>query len=224
MPEQDFPNEERQADRIEEVVRDLLAGRPWRPRKGDDREAILAAARLAGAREGYARMAPDFLGRLERALAPGAQSRVTRRNLLVTGAAGLAAVAGGLAGLGLGRLTEPTRAPMPKGAALVPEPGRWIDVAALSDLHPGAGVKVHAGAVSAYLFRDGDQVFAVSAICSHLPCGLEWMAGPGVLMCPCHQQTFSARGQSLSANYSLPDLSQIKVRVTSAGRVEVMGT
>ncbi|MGH7904850.1 MAG: ubiquinol-cytochrome c reductase iron-sulfur subunit, partial [Candidatus Dormibacteraceae bacterium] len=178
---------------------------------------------LAAAREGYPRMSAAFRRRLSGRLGLAGSEGVTRRGALVAGVAGLAALAGGLSGLGAARLMEP-RAPAPAGpgATIHPDQGRWMDVAALIDLPEGQGVKVTAGAVSAYLFRSGTRVTAVSAICSHLPCALDWQASRGVLLCPCHQQAFTPQGRSTSAAYPMPDLSRVMVRVES-GRVLVMG-
>ncbi len=65
---------------------------------------------------------------------------------------------------------------------------------------------------------------AVSSMCSHLPCELWWDNGPSVLQCPCHPVAFSSDGKPASPSYTLAPLNEVKVRVTAAGRVEVMGT
>ncbi|MGH7776971.1 MAG: ubiquinol-cytochrome c reductase iron-sulfur subunit [Candidatus Dormibacterales bacterium] len=216
--------ERRRAKRVDEVASRLLAGRRLPPRMGGDERVVRAAARMAAAREGYARMSPAFRARLEARLGGGAEGGMTRRNLLFAGAAGLAALAGGVVGLEAGRLTGATGAPAAvPGSLIVPEPGRWIPVAAMADLPEGQGVKVRAGAVSAYLFRRGESVSAVSAICSHLPCDLRWMSSEGLLLCPCHQKTFTTAGHSTSTAYPMPDLNKVMVKV-EAGQVLVRGT
>jgi Rieske Fe-S protein len=78
--------------------------------------------------------------------------------------------------------------------------------------------------VSAYLFRRGEAVTAVSSICSHLPCELWWDGSQALLACPCHAATFTPQGRSTDPHYPLPALNTVRVRVTSAGRVEVLGT
>jgi Rieske Fe-S protein len=67
-------------------------------------------------------------------------------------------------------------------------------------------------------------VTAVSSVCSHLPCELQWDGGNGLLACPCHPATFTSEGLSTSHTYPLPTLNPVQVRVTQAGRVEVLGT
>jgi nitrite reductase/ring-hydroxylating ferredoxin subunit len=213
-------------DRVDKIVSDLLRGRRLRLRGGDadEKAAITAAARLVAAKQGPQRMNPAFRKRLEQALesAP-AESWLTRRAALVAGF-GLAAgaVTGGL----LGRALEPAAVTTRTagGDPINPIPGKWVDVAALSDLAEGQGKRVSAGSVSAFLFRRGESVTAVSSICSHLPCELWWNGGQGLLACPCHPASFTPEGKSTDTSYPLPALNTVHVRVTPAGRVEVLGT
>lgn len=213
-------------NRVDKIVSDLLHGRRLRLRGGDAEEkaAITAAARLVAARQGPQRMNPAFRKRLEQALdsAP-AEPWLTRRAALVAGF-GLAAgaVTGGL----LGRALEPAvTAPRPAGGDPInPVPGKWVDVASISDLVEGQGKRVTAGSVSAFVFRRSDSVTAVSSICSHLPCELWWNRGQGLLDCPCHPASFTPEGKSTDTTYPLPALNTVHVRVTPEGRVEVLGT
>ena len=94
---------------------------------------------------------------------------------------------------------------------------------ALAAFPEGQGVRVQAGAVGAYVFRNGQTVSAVSAICTHLPCELAWEGERGLLLCPCHGVTFQPSGRATSATYPWPPLGQVMVRVI-AGRVQVLGT
>jgi nitrite reductase/ring-hydroxylating ferredoxin subunit len=213
-------------DRVDKIVSDLLHGRRLKLRGGDAEEkaAITAAARLVAAKQGPQRMNPAFRKRLEQALesAP-TESWLTRRAALVAGF-GLAAgaVTGGL----LGRAMEPAAVAtrVAGGEPINPIPGKWVDVAAISDLVEGQGKRVTAGSVSAFLFRRGESVSAVSSICSHLPCELWWNGGQGLLDCPCHPASFTPEGKSTDTTYPLPALNTVHVRVTPAGRVEVLGT
>ena len=83
--------------------------------------------------------------------------------------------------------------------------------------------RVTAGSVGAFVFRKGDQVLAMSAYCTHLPCELTWRSKDHVLNCPCHNQLFDSDGLSLAESYKLPPLPLVKTRVRN-GRVEVLGT
>lgn len=216
---------EKPENRVDKIVSALLRGRRLKLRGGDaeEKEAITMAARLAGARHGPQRMTPAFRKRLERALAQTPDSGwMTRRAALVAGLGFAAGAAGG--GL-IGRGLAPELGQHQTGGeAIDPVPGRWIDVAALTDLVEGHGKRVTAGAVSAFVFRRGDSVNAVSSICSHLPCELWWNGQSGMLACGCHPANFTPDGRSANESYRLPALNVVRVRVTPAGRVEVLGT
>jgi cytochrome b6-f complex iron-sulfur subunit len=209
-------------NRVEKIVADLLRGRRLKLRGGDaeEKEAITAAARLAGSRHGPQRMRPEFRRRLQRELAGRpAEGWITRRAAPVAGLGLAAGAAGGaLLGRGTGTGTE-------KAVAEPIEPlnAVWIDVGSVDDLVEGQGTRVTAGGVGAYVFRRGPDVTAVSSVCSHLPCELWWEEKAAQLVCPCHPAWFTAAGQALGS-YGLPPLNPVHVRVTAAGRVEVMGT
>ena len=64
---------------------------------------------------------------------------------------------------------------------------------------------------------------AVSSMCSDLPCELWWDGSKSLLACPCHNRTFTPQGSSTGGQYPLPPLDIVEVRVTSEGRVEVLG-
>jgi len=210
-------------NRIDKIVADLLRGRRLKLRGGDAEEkaAITTAARLAAARQGPQRMHPAFRKKLAAALAEETkQNRVTRRAALVAGLGLAAGVAGGTL---LGRATEPRITPVAAAEPINPSQGRWVDVAAMSDLKEGQGKRVMAGGVGAFVFRQGETVTAVSSICSHLPCELWWDGGNGHLACPCHPASFNPDGKAAGA-YALPPLNPVHVRVTAEGRIEVLGT
>src|SRR6202521_3902168 len=144
----------RPEDRADRIVKDLLHGRRLRLRGGDaeEKEAITAAAQLAAAAQGPQRMHPAFRKRLAAALETAPKGGwLTRRAALVAGlgvAAG--AVAGGLVGRSLDTLAP---GPLARGVPVNPEPGRWVDVGALTDFTVGQGKRVAAGAGGAVVFR-----------------------------------------------------------------------
>jgi cytochrome b6-f complex iron-sulfur subunit len=216
---------ERPENRVERIVQDLLRGRRLRLRGGDagEKEAIILAARLVAAGQGPQHMHPGFRKRLAEAIESTPKSGwLTRRAALV---AGLGVAAGAVTGSLVGRALEPAPvATNPGPRSVNPIPGRWVDVGALADFIEGQGKRVTAGAVGAYLFRRGSNVTAVSSICSHLPCELSWNGGNGVLDCPCHPASFKPDGLPTNQAYGLQPLNVVSVRVTVAGRVEVLGT
>ncbi len=216
---------EKPENRVDRIVNDLLRGRRLSLRGGDaeEKEAITAAARLVAAGQGAQRMHPAFRKRLGEALESAPRGGwLTRRAALV---AGFGVAAGAVTGGLVGRALEPgATAANPGGRSVNPTPGRWVDVGALADFAEGQGERVSAGGVGAYLFRRGSTISAVSAICSHLPCELQWNGGNGVLDCPCHPASFNPDGTPTSKVYPLPRLDLVSVRVTDSGRVEVLGT
>jgi nitrite reductase/ring-hydroxylating ferredoxin subunit len=208
-------------NRVERIIAGLLRGGRLKLRGGEaeEKDAIIAAARLAGARQGPQRMHPAFRKRLAKQLDQTAREAwVTRRTALV---AGLGLAAGAASGVLLGRGGGPEAV---KAAQVIePTDGRWIDVGALEDFPEGQGRRVTAGGVGAYVFRTGASVSAVSSVCSHLPCELSWDGADGHLLCPCHPAKFTHEGQP-AVRYALSALSKVHAHVTNQGRVEVLGT
>ncbi len=212
-------------NRVDRIVSDLLRGRRLRLHGGDaeEKEAITAAARLVAAGQGAQRMHPAFRKRMAATLESAPTGGwLTRRAALV---AGLGVAAGAVTGGLIGKSLEPAGpGPVASGSVINPEPGRWVDVGAFADFADGQGKRVTAGAVGAFVFRSGPSVSAVSSICSHLPCELWLNGGSGTLDCPCHPASFKPNGAPTNQAYGLQALNQVSVRVTPAGRVEVLGT
>jgi cytochrome b6-f complex iron-sulfur subunit len=215
---------ERPENRVDRIVRDLMRGHRLKLRGGDaeEKEAIIMAARLAAARQGPQRMSPAFRHRLLRMLESAPRETwVTRRAALV---AGLGVVAGAVSGGLLERSLEgSTSGPVAASRVVQPTDGRWFDVGPLDDFTPGQARAVRAGAVGAFVTRSsgGDQVTAVSSICSDLPCELWWDGAQSALICPCHNRSFTAQGASIGT-YPLPSLDVVQARVRD-GRVQVLG-
>ena len=241
MSEQD---EERAAERLDSLVNDLLAGHQLRATHSDaaERDAIRMAARLAGARDGYPRMSSAFRRRMGRLLEKGEPAPWMSRRAALVGGVGVAAGALGAAlVVQLGRTGQAPGLPQPAthstampsadaspSSRSVIEPraevARWFDTGILlAEMAEGQPRRVTAGSVGAFVFRKGDQVLAMSAYCTHLPCELAWRSKDHVLNCPCHNQLFDSDGLSLAEGYKLPPLPLVKTRVRN-GRVEVLGT
>jgi nitrite reductase/ring-hydroxylating ferredoxin subunit len=240
MPDQD---EEQTAERLDKLVSDLLAGRHLKatPSDASEQDAIRMAGRLAGAREGYPRMTSAFRRRMGRLLEKGEPAPWMSRRAAMVGGLGVAAGAFGVAlaeQLGqAGSLRQPQPAqqaaktpassPLPSSRAVIeprPQVARWLDTGILfSQMVEGEPRRVTAGSVGAFVFKKGDQVLAMSAYCTHLPCELVWRSKDHVLDCPCHNQLFDSDGLSLAEGYKLPALPLVKTRITN-GRVEVLGT
>lgn len=227
-------DEERRARRVHRLMEDTLAGRNLKvtPSDAAERETIRAGAALAGARQGHPRMSAAFRRRLSKMFrGKETPTRLTRRGLL---GAGLAAGGGLVCGTAAARLLHLGEVPRPAAATRLaaravieplPEVARWWDTGiAAVELVENQPRRVSAGSVGAFVILLAGQVQAVSAHCTHLPCELEWLPGRQVLNCPCHNRTFTLKGESISAAGKLPPLPLVTVRVDQEGNVEVLGT
>ena len=71
------------------------------------------------------------------------------------------------------------------------EPRRWTAVLDAASLSDGKPVKAEAGGVGVLVYRDGDEVLAISDTCSHRGCSLsEGDVQDHVVECPCHGSAF----------------------------------
>jgi cytochrome b6-f complex iron-sulfur subunit len=206
--------------RIDRLVDRLLRGRRLKASVADaaERDAIMAAAELAAAREGYPRMSPAFRRKLTETIRSGEAAGLLTRRTALGAVAGLAAGVVGAAALG--RLPSGAKAPTtPRVAGGIMQPaGGWIEVALLAQLSETAPTRVVAGDQVAYLFRKGDKVTGISGVCTHWPCALNWEAAGSALNCPCHKVNFTPDGRSTNTDYEVRPLPQFEVKVVD-GRV-----
>ena len=221
------PPEDQAAERIDRIVGDLLRGRSPTIGPGDaeHRETILAAAMLAGAREGYPRMTPGFRQKLAKVVRrQDPEPRWLNRRSALAGGVGLAL--GAAAGAVAARLGIATGAPARRTIQPRAQLARWADTGlTLQDLREGVPRRVQAGSVPAYLvLQEEGKLTAMSAMCTHLPCELAWRAQSRDLVCPCHGLAFNLKGVAQKPTHPLPDLPLVKVRVVGNGRIEVLGT
>ena len=177
----------------------------------------MAALLSAQGKPQHERPDPAFLTRLHEQLRAGAPQEPTslnRRGFLAAGLAGLAA--GITGGAGLSKLATP--APAVPSAPSAPSPivrdnGRWFPVARLSSLPHDTVMRFSAGALEGNLIKDGDNLYALSSVCSHLPCSLLYQEKPDNFLCPCHNATFTKAGNPTRVGSSYPALTHIQVSV-----------
>jgi len=219
-------------ERLNRFIEALREGR--QPEQGlarspEELEELRLASRIAGLRPGFAEPDPVFLARLRDRLAittPAPFGRLRRSGLLR--AAG-ALIAGLLGGIGIDRvwLTIQRSRPRPgpvgqQGMGIAV--GQWYPVAFLTDLSPGAVKAVDAGAVPAFLVRDGETIRALSRVCTHMGCLLRFDPVERELRCPCHGAAFDLAGR-VDPDYdvfALPPLPSLDVRITN-GVIYVRG-
>lgn len=217
-------------EQLDKYVEHLLHDRKPERTPLPDADALRArqtAAMLRAAKPGAGLPSKEFLDRMQGSIKewvgelsaqPQPAARPSRRALLLTGAAGIAA--GAAAAVGIDRLAgQPAT-----GSLQYPEIvqyGVWKPVAALADLPDGTPIAFRSGAIEGFLIRQGEEVKGLSAICTHMGCILNFSKFRDRFECPCHGATFSKDGQPLD-RYTppLPRLPWLKVRI-QLGQVEV---
>jgi cytochrome b6-f complex iron-sulfur subunit len=216
-----------EADRLNEYIDNLLAERSPQGIQAESEEewqAFKMAARLKAARPGADEPREGFLQELASRLGtqqarPG---RMGRRQLVLSVLGSLAA--GLIAGIGLDRLTskQPSAEEEWKSWKLVGRGGQWQEVAALDQLPPGSALRFQAGPIQGYVVNQACKIYALSAVCTHMGCLLEWEPEEGEFYCPCHGAAFRADGQMVPGSYklSLPSLWPIEVKVVN-GKIMV---
>ncbi|MDQ6712743.1 MAG: Rieske (2Fe-2S) protein [Candidatus Dormibacteraeota bacterium] len=219
-------------EQLDRHVEDLLQDqRPERTPLPDEAalRARQTAAMLRAAKPGAGLPSKDFLERMqgsihewvgERSAQPQPPARPSRRSLLLTGAAGIAA--GVAAAVGIDRLSKsPGTSPALTSSQQLVENGSWKAVKAAADLPEGTPVAFRAGAIEGFLIRHGQEVKGLSAVCTHMGCILNYSKFRDQFECPCHGATFKTNGQPTDKyDTPLPRLPTLQVRI-QRGQVEV---
>lgn len=193
---------------LRRYIDDLLRGRRPKPFQPDDFEAaqIRTAIELRAARPGGDAPRQEFLNDLHARLAeqmtgtpPEAvpKQNTTRRQVIVgTSAAAAAAVTA----VSVDRLViggQAAEAPATSGQ-LTPNDGRWMRVAASSEVPDGVMHPFDLGSVNGFVRRVNGKPEAVSGVCTHQGCRLWFDASDDRLRCPCHSTSFAPSGQVLT--------------------------
>jgi cytochrome b6-f complex iron-sulfur subunit len=215
-------------EQLDRHVEDLLQDR--RPERTPlaDEDALRArqtAAMLRAAKPGAGLPSKEFLERMqdsihgwvgERSARPQPAERPSRRSLLITGAAGIAA--GVAAILGIQQVVKPESKTAQR--QLVEQNGIWKQVRALADLPEATPVAFRSGAIEGFLIRQGQEVKGLSGICTHMACILNYSKFRDRFECPCHGATFEKDGQPTNYSSPLAPLPSLQVRVEK-GQVQV---
>jgi cytochrome b6-f complex iron-sulfur subunit len=199
------------ANALDERIERMRADRrPSSTRLSPDeaRMQVIAAA-LRAQEPGADEPDPDFVARLrQRLLDPAAapqpipleqrprpaRQRVSRRAILAGGLGVAAAAAAGVAvGVGVGRLTDEPQ-PWP---AMVPQgQGAWLPVVSVDALAVGQVLRFTANSVVGFVRRTADGFAALSGVCTHMGCFLDWNTTARTYDCPCHGGRFAENGAS----------------------------
>jgi len=244
------------AERFERYLEALLAG--GRPSPDDvatvdEAEMARLAAEIAGAvRRDSVDPDPAFVEQLrlrmraadaglaavqvpppvrERGAEPAGRRswRLTRRQLLQGGIGAAAGLAAGLIGVSVAP-RSPTEAPMLGGDEdLVAGEGFWEEVARLADLPPGSAARFTTAAFDGFVVNDAGEIRALSSVCTHMGCTLQYRPEWQDLRCPCHGASFDLagrlangrrtwrenpyRGDARAYPIALPDLVRPRIKV-----------
>jgi Rieske Fe-S protein len=218
-------------DRLSEIIDDLSAER--QPAGIDDLspedlELAQAAAMLRSAVSARLEPRDEFVEALARRLAgqerpeepspaPAPKLGVSRRSVIWRAAAAVASVAAGGGGLTAAyKLGESDGSKQEASgeltAPMVPEDrGSWQHTGyGVSQVVAGSAVRFSAGALEGFLVNPGSgkQIYALSAVCTHMGCMLSWLKDAETFLCPCHGAQYDAGGTVISgiARHPLPPL------------------
>ena len=216
-------------EQLDRHVEDLLQDRRPERTPLPDEDALGArqtAAMLRAAKPGAGLPSKEFLERMQgsihewvgqRSAQSQPASRPSRRSLLLTGAAGLAAGVAAMLGIQQATKTQPKKVAQ---RALVETNGTWKPVKALAELPEGTPIAFRSGAIEGFLIRQGDEVKGLSAICTHMACILNYSKFRDRFECPCHGATFEKDGQPTNYGSPLSPLPPLRVKVEK-GEVQV---
>ena len=94
----------------------------------------------------------------------------------------------------------------------------------INDLAVGQSLEFTSGAgISAILFRSSEEkVYALSRICTHEGCSVDFDMNQNRLICPCHGANYEASDGSVISGPTTKSLAKIKVEIQGDNIVELV--
>jgi cytochrome b6-f complex iron-sulfur subunit len=89
-----------------------------------------------------------------------------------------------------------------------------------AEFAPGQVDERYKDTFGVWIVRQGDVIFALSTVCTHLGCTPNWFAGEGKFKCPCHGSGFYINGINFEGPAPRP-LERYAVKMSSDGFVMV---
>ncbi|MGQ0609069.1 MAG: Rieske 2Fe-2S domain-containing protein [Chloroflexota bacterium] len=210
------------AERFERYLDALLAGgrpSPEDVESTDEAEMARLAAEIAAAvASGGTEPDPAFVEQLrlrmraadaglaavqvpppvrDRAAEPsGSRSwRLSRRQLLQGGIGAAVGLAAGLIGVAVAPRSPDADPTLGGDDDLVAGEGFWQEVARVSDVPEGTAVRFSTAAFDGFVVNDEGDLRALSSVCTHMGCTLQYRPEWQDLRCPCHGASFDLSGQ-----------------------------
>ncbi len=127
---------------------------------------------------------------------------VSRRGLLAGGlGAAAAAVVGGAVGAALEHASQPNGPSSPPSQALVPEgEGVWVAVAPVSAIPLGKVHRFQTNYIVGFIRHTEEGFSALSGVCTHMSCFLNWNVSARTFDCPCHGGRFTEDGKAAASS------------------------
>lgn len=142
------------------------------------------------------------------------QAGLSRRRALLGGlGAAAAALTGAAVTAAIEQSGKPPTSP-PASSLVIPGTGTWVAIASLDTMPVGAIKRFEAGAVVGFLQNTASGFIALSGVCTHMACLLQWNAGDKTFDCPCHGGRFLSNGKaSPGGRYTYAPLPAIQTKV-----------
>lgn len=149
----------------------------------------------------------------------GALSRIAKTLLGVLGTA--------VAAPGLAFLADPLRrrgtgtAALRVAAASAVRPGRPLYAEIVGTVRDAWSKRERERLGACWLVRDGERIRALSTVCPHLGCAVDWQEEARAFHCPCHRSTFDEQGRRKDGP-APRDMDELEARVAEDGGVLVV--
>ena len=154
----------------------------------------------------------------------------SRRNLLKIGAISAVSFVITACTKAVSNSSEPTSEPVvedtqtPSTPEQTPSQGGEVVIAQVSTLVAGEGFNFTANdGTDAILFKTKDEkVYALSRICTHEGCSVDFDLAQNKLICPCHGATYEAPDGNVISGPTQRNLKKINVKVDGDNVLEVV--
>ncbi|MBV8084414.1 MAG: Rieske (2Fe-2S) protein [Chloroflexi bacterium] len=190
----DQPERMRDVDAANEYIEALLRGeKPHAPRslQGEDAALLRQAAQLASLDRRDVVPSAEFISRLRERMV-GEPRRPAWLNWRLNRRVFAGGLAGGVVAVVAAMFGEQVTARLPGHTSL---PAGWVPVAKAAELPPGTVKRFIAQDVEGHIMNIGGNIWALSAICTHMACVVDWQPADKAFLCPCHGAEFDTAGR-----------------------------